>query len=120
MVFPAVNSQILTIGVFIGIVVSMIFYERELLSPGGVVVPGYTALFLITNPIIVVYTLLIALLTGLIIKKASRISILFGRSGCLDNMGLSQTRMPNLIYVFATSNVQLEGCGEHRLHPYVR
>src|SRR5260370_31401127 len=79
MVFPAVNSQILTIGVFIGIVVSMIFYERELLSPGGVVVPGYTALFLITNPIIVVYTLLIALLTGLIIKKASRISILFGR-----------------------------------------
>src|SRR6266550_1464827 len=51
MVFPAVNSQILTIGVFIGIVVSMIFYERELLSPGGVVVPGYTALFLIANPL---------------------------------------------------------------------
>ena len=79
MVFPAVNSQVLSIGVFIGIVVSMLFYERELLSPGGVVVPGYTALFLITNPIIIVYTLIIALSTALIIKWASRITILFGR-----------------------------------------
>jgi poly-gamma-glutamate biosynthesis protein PgsC/CapC len=79
MVFPAVNSQVLNIGVFVGIVVSMLFYERELLSPGGVVVPGYTALLLITNPIIIVYTLLIALLTALLIKRASRITILFGR-----------------------------------------
>src|SRR6266516_4504016 len=67
MVFPAVNSQILTIGVFIGIVVSMIFYERELLSPGGVVVPGYTALFLITNPIIVPYSYKSVQDTGIII-----------------------------------------------------
>lgn len=100
MVFPAVNSQILTIGVFIGIVVSMIFYERELLSPGGVVVPGYTALFLITNPIIVVYTLLIALLTGLIIKKASRISILFGRRRFAVTMllALSLSVAANLLF----------------------
>src|SRR5260370_4461379 len=100
MVFPAVNSQILTIGVFIGIVVSMIFYERELLSPGGVVVPGYTALFLITNPIIVVYTLLIALLTGLIIKKASRISILLGRRRFAVTMllALSLSVAANLLF----------------------
>ncbi len=91
MVFPAVNSQILTIGVFIGIVVSMIFYERELLSPGGVVVPGYTALFLITNPIIVVYTLLIALLTALIISRASRFTILFGRRRFAVTMLLALT-----------------------------
>ena len=91
MVFPAVNSQILTIGVFIGIVVSMIFYERELLSPGGVVVPGYTGLFLITNPIIVVYTLLIALLTALIISRASRFTILFGRRRFAVTMLLALT-----------------------------
>ncbi len=100
MVFPAVNSQILTIGVFIGIVVSMIFYERELLSPGGVVVPGYTALFLITNPIIVVYTLLIALLTGVIIKMASRVSILFGRRRFAVTMllALSLSVSANLLF----------------------
>ncbi len=79
MVFPAVNSQVLTIGVFIGIVVSMFWYERELLSPGGVVVPGYTALFLLTNPIIILYTLLVAFLTALIIKRGSRFTILYGR-----------------------------------------
>jgi len=72
-------------------VVSMIFYERELLSPGGVVVPGYTALFLITNPIIVVYTLLIALLTALIISRASRFTILFGRRRFAVTMLLALT-----------------------------
>src|SRR5260370_31020026 len=91
MVLPAFNSEVLTIGVFIGIVVSMIFYERELLSPGGVVVPGYTALFLITNPIIVVYTLFIALLTGLIVKRAARITILFGRRRFAATMLLALT-----------------------------
>lgn len=79
MVFPAVNSTVLSLGVFIGIVVSMIWYERELLSPGGVVVPGYTALFLLTNPLIIVFTLGISLLTALIIKYGSRYTILYGR-----------------------------------------
>ncbi len=79
MVFPAVNSEILTIGVFVGIIVSMIWYERELLSPGGVVVPGYTALFLLTNPVIIVYSLLIAFLTALVIKSGSKVTILYGR-----------------------------------------
>src|SRR5712692_8191803 len=79
MVFPAVNSEILTIGVFVGIIVSMVWYERELLSPGGVVVPGYTALFLLTNPVIIVYSLLIAFLTAFIIKWGSRFTIIYGR-----------------------------------------
>lgn len=79
MVFPVVSNTVLTLGVFVGIVVSMVWYERELLSPGGVVVPGYTALFLITNPLIIVYTLTAALLTALIIKYASRATILYGR-----------------------------------------
>ena len=102
MVFPAVNSQVLSIGVFIGIVVSMLFYERELLSPGGVVVPGYTALFLITNPIIIVYTLIIALLTALIIKRASRITILFGRRRFAITMllALSLSLASNVLFGF--------------------
>jgi len=69
----------LSIGVFVGIIVSMFWYERELLSPGGVVVPGYTALFLLTNPVIIVYSLLIAFLTAFIIKWGSRFTIIYGR-----------------------------------------
>ncbi len=69
----------MSLGVFVGIVVSMLWYERELLSPGGVVVPGYTALFLLTNPLIIVFTLGIALLTAVIIKYGSRYTILYGR-----------------------------------------
>jgi gamma-polyglutamate biosynthesis protein CapC len=79
MVFPVVSSTILTFGVFIGIAVSMLWWEKELLSPGGVVVPGYTALFLLTNPLIIVYTLGVAVLTAVAIRTASRFSILYGR-----------------------------------------
>jgi len=57
----------------------MIWYERELLSPGGVVVPGYVALFLLTYPIVIVFTLAISLLTAFIIRVGSRYTILYGR-----------------------------------------
>ncbi len=79
MVFPAVNDTILSLGVFVGIAVSMLWYEKELLSPGGVVVPGYTALFLLTNPLVVVFTVIVALMTAAVIHYASRFTILFGR-----------------------------------------
>ena len=80
MVFPAVNDTTLSLGVFVGIAVGMFWYERELLSPGGVVVPGYTALFLLTNQFLIVgYSVGIALLTAVIVKYASRMTILFGR-----------------------------------------
>ncbi len=90
----------MSVGVFIGIVVSMIFYERELLSPGGVVVPGYTALFLITDPIIIVYTLTIALLTALTIKRVSRFTILFGRRRFAVTMllALSLSTVSNFLF----------------------
>ena len=69
----------MTLGIFVGIAVSMVWWEKELLSPGGVVVPGYTALFLLTNPLIIIYTLGIAFLTAVAIRSASRFSILYGR-----------------------------------------
>ena len=62
----------------IGIVVSFGFYEIVGLSPGGIVVPGYIALFL-DQPIRILVTLLIALLTYLIISKLSNYIILYGR-----------------------------------------
>jgi len=62
----------------IGIVVSFGFYEIVGLSPGGIVVPGYIALFL-DQPIRILVTLLIALLTYFIISKLSNYIILYGR-----------------------------------------
>src|SRR6266568_2322017 len=56
-----VSELVLQTAVFIGIGVSMLWYERSLLSPGGVVVPGYVALFLLLRPEVVAYTLAVAL-----------------------------------------------------------
>jgi len=67
MVTLGVSVLVLQTAVFVGIAVSMFWYERSLLSPGGVVVPGYVALFLLLRPEVVAYTLAIAL------------TILFGR-----------------------------------------
>ena len=62
----------------IGIVVSFAFYEIVGLSPGGIVVPGYIALFL-DQPIRILVTLLAALLTYFIVSKLSNYIILYGR-----------------------------------------
>jgi len=62
----------------IGIVVSFAFYEIVGLSPGGIVVPGYIALFL-DQPIRILVTLLVALLTYFSVKMLSNYIILYGR-----------------------------------------
>ena len=79
MVTLGVSVLVLQTAVFVGIAVSMFWYERSLLSPGGVVVPGYVALFLLLRPEVVAYTLAIALTTAALIRYASRFTILFGR-----------------------------------------
>ena len=62
----------------IGIVVSFAFYEIVGFSPGGIVVPGYIALFL-DQPIRILVTLLVALLTYFAVKMLSNYMILYGR-----------------------------------------
>src|SRR2546427_80712 len=79
MVTLGVSVLVLQTAVFVGIAVSMFWYERSLLSPGGVVVPGYVALFLLLRPEVVAYTLAIALTTAALMRYASRFTILFGR-----------------------------------------
>lgn len=79
MVDLGVSELALRTAVFVGIAVSMVFYERELLSPGGVVVPGYVALFLLLRPETVLYILVLALSTSLFVKLAARFAILYGR-----------------------------------------
>ena len=65
-----------TIG--IGIVISFAFYEIIGLSPGGIVVPGYIALFL-NQPLRILVTLVIAFLTYFIVILLSNYIILYGR-----------------------------------------
>src|SRR2546428_11807095 len=79
MVTLGVSVLVLQTAVFVGIAVSMFWYERSLLSPGGVVVPGYVAPFLLLRPEVAAYTLAIALTPAALMRYASRFTILFGR-----------------------------------------
>lgn len=62
----------------IGIGISLVFYEIVGLSPGGIVVPGYIALFL-NQPFRILITLAIALLTYFIVILLSNHIIIYGR-----------------------------------------
>ena len=62
----------------IGIVISFAFYEIVGLSPGGIVVPGYIALFL-DQPVRILVTLLVTLLTYYAVNMLSNYIILYGR-----------------------------------------
>jgi poly-gamma-glutamate biosynthesis protein PgsC/CapC len=75
----AFDDQTTRIAIIVGIVIAMLWYEKRNLSPGGVIVPGLVALFVVTRPLVIIYTLLVAFLTMLIVKKASDHVILFGR-----------------------------------------
>jgi gamma-polyglutamate biosynthesis protein CapC len=62
----------------IGLTVGFIFYELSGVSPGGVVPPGYLALFL-NQPLKIGVTLAVALAVWWIIGLLSRWLILYGR-----------------------------------------
>lgn len=75
----AFDTQTTRIAIVIGIVISMLWYERRNLSPGGVIVPGLVALFVVTRPMVIIFTILVALATYLLVMKLSNYVILFGR-----------------------------------------
>jgi len=62
----------------IGIAVSFVYYELVGLSPGGMVVPGYLALFFL-QPNRIIITLLVTLLTYFSVHILSNYIILYGR-----------------------------------------
>jgi poly-gamma-glutamate biosynthesis protein PgsC/CapC len=67
-----------TISIGTGLVVSLGLTELFGLAAGGMVVPGYLALFL-DRPIIVILTLAAAYLTWAIVKGLSRVAIIYGK-----------------------------------------
>ncbi len=78
MVVYGVTLDTAEIAIAIGIAVSMLFYEKQNLVPGGVIVPGYVALTL-DRPYLLLSTFAVAIVTLLAVKKISNHLVLFGR-----------------------------------------
>ena len=62
----------------LGIMVAIIFYEITNISPGGIIVPGLLAMY-ISQPQRIVYTIIVAIVTYLIVKLISKYFIVFGK-----------------------------------------
>jgi poly-gamma-glutamate biosynthesis protein PgsC/CapC len=70
--------NVLTASIGIGLAVSLLFSEVFGLAAGGMVVPGYIALYL-NRPVDIVLTLLAALATYLVVHSLSTFMIIYGK-----------------------------------------
>ena len=68
--------------IFIGILIGFIYYEHVGITPGGIITPGYIALYL-DRPLVLASTLITVLLTYLLVSALSRMIILYGRRAFL-------------------------------------
>jgi poly-gamma-glutamate biosynthesis protein PgsC/CapC len=71
-------SELLSLSIGIGLVVSMIFSEVFGIAAGGMVVPGYIALSL-DRPVDVALTIATGLATFAVVRGLSTVMIIFGR-----------------------------------------
>ena len=72
----------------LGMAIGFLFYELVGLSPGGIVVPGYIALFL-DQPLRIIITIVIAILTYYIVLFLSNYLILYGKRRFISMMLIS-------------------------------
>jgi len=72
------DLNLLALSIGIGLVVSLLFSELFGLAAGGLVVPGYVALYL-SRPVDVATTLAAALLTFFLVRVVSTFVIVYGR-----------------------------------------
>ncbi len=96
--------ELLPLSVGLGLLVSLLLGEIFGITAGGMIVPGYIALYL-TSPLRVLVTVAGGLVTFLIVRTASAFLILYGRRrtvlmilvGYLVGMGLrwAALRLPN-------------------------
>jgi len=64
--------------IILGVIITTFFYEFTGISPGGIVVPSYFALYL-NNPQRITYTIFLGVASALIVKFLSNHIILYGR-----------------------------------------
>lgn len=62
----------------LGIAIGFLFFELTGLTAGGIIVPGYLALY-VENPAAIITTIIISLLTFILVSTFSRWMIIFGR-----------------------------------------
>jgi len=62
----------------LGIAIGFLFFEITGLTAGGIIVPGYIALF-INEPIRILITVIISLITFAIVNYVARFLIIFGK-----------------------------------------
>lgn len=72
------SPAMIATSIAIGLIISLIFTEFLGIAAGGMVVPGYMALF-VTHPVPFITTLLISLLTYFIVHSLSSVMIIYGR-----------------------------------------
>jgi len=97
----------------IGVMVSFAFYEVIGFSPGGIVVPGYIALFL-DQPVRILITLAVALLTYFAVKILSNYIILYGRRRFLTMVLVSfllKWLIEEIIIKMPISGIELRSIG---------
>ena len=70
--------ELLPLAIGIGLVLSVVFTEAFGLAAGGLVVPGYLALF-VTRPMSQALTLAVAFATYLLVRAASSFTIIYGK-----------------------------------------
>src|SRR5207245_10513190 len=78
MVVYGVTLDTAEVAIALGIAVSMLFYEKQNLVPGGVIVPGYVALTL-DRPYLLLSTFVVAIITLFALRTVAGYIILFGR-----------------------------------------
>lgn len=71
-------EDLVSLSIGIGLVVSLVFSEMLGLTAGGMVVPGYVALYL-DRPLVIVLTCLASYLTYFIVHALSAVMIIYGR-----------------------------------------
>lgn len=73
------QPEVVRVALVVGVVVSILFYERVQLTTGGAIVPAYLAMFL-PAPVFVVVTLVASYLTYLVVSVViAKRKILYGR-----------------------------------------
>ena len=71
-------EELISLSIGIGLVTSLMFSEMLGLTAGGMVVPGYVALYL-DRPLVIIITLIICYFTYLIVYFLGTFSIVYGR-----------------------------------------
>jgi gamma-polyglutamate biosynthesis protein CapC len=97
----------------IGIAIGFLFYEIVGLSPGGIVVPGYIALF-IDQPLRILVTITIAIMTYYIVSFLSNYLILYGKRRFLSMILISflvKWLVESFIFQFPTTNIEIQSIG---------